>query len=129
VVVLGSKLDQLSTFTFRLPSADQRVIHVDVDAEEIGRTAPVALGLCADVRETADALADRLKDAPLALERGWLDALDRDGQPGTAAEDPAIAPERVVATVSDALGPGDVLLCDASLASGWGGQHYRVKHA
>lgn len=129
VLVLGSKLDQLSTFTFRLPGEGQRVIHVDVDAEEIGRTAPVELGLCADVRETTVALADRLEGLPLALERGWLDALADDGQPGTAADDPAIAPERVVAALSDVLGPGDVLLCDASLASGWGGQHYRVKHA
>ncbi|MEZ4333006.1 MAG: thiamine pyrophosphate-binding protein [Myxococcota bacterium] len=129
VLVLGSKLDQLSTFTFRLPGPGQRVIHVDVDAEEIGRTAPVELGLCADVRETALALADRLKGGTLALERGWQDGLETGGQPGTRTDDPAIPPERVVATLSDALGPGDVLLCDASLASGWGGQHYRVKHA
>ncbi|MFO0688657.1 MAG: thiamine pyrophosphate-binding protein [Myxococcota bacterium] len=127
VVVIGSKLDQLSTFAWRMPGASQAIVHVDVDAEEIGRTGPVAVGLVADAREAATAMRARLVGMMLSLERGWLDAIPTDGQPGTASDDPAIAPERVVARISEALSPGDVLLCDASLASGWGGQHHRVQ--
>ena len=129
VLVLGSKLDQLSTFTWRVPGPDQRVIHVDVDPEEIGRTGNVSLGIPADARETAALLCAALADHELAREPGWVDAISSDGQPGTAPGDSAIAPEHVVRLLSESLEPGDVLLCDASLASGWGAQHHRVKRA
>jgi len=129
ILVIGSKLDQLSTFAWRVPGSAQSVIHVDLDPEEIGRTGSVELGICADAREAAIALRESLVDRTLAAEPGWLDSIPGDGQPGTAAGDSAIAPEQVVRLLGDALEPGDVLLCDASLSSGWGGQHHRVKHA
>jgi acetolactate synthase-1/2/3 large subunit len=129
VLVLGSKLDQLSTFAWRVPGPEQGVIHVDLDPEEIGRTGPVVLGICADVRETAELLRASLTDRAHSAEPGWLDAISADGQPRTAPGDSAIAPEQVVELLSGSLAPGDVLLCDASLASGWGAQFYRVKQA
>jgi acetolactate synthase-1/2/3 large subunit len=127
VIALGSKLDQLSTFNWRLPRPDQKLVHIDVDAEEIGRSIPVELGVVADARSAAVQLAERLKGRSLALESGWLEGVSATGQPGTAPDDPHIAPERVVQQISDLLGPEDLLLCDASLASGWGAQHFRVK--
>jgi thiamine pyrophosphate-dependent acetolactate synthase large subunit-like protein len=51
VLVIGSKLGQLSTFGWRVPADDQTVVHVDVDATEIGRAVPVDLGLVGDARE------------------------------------------------------------------------------
>jgi acetolactate synthase-1/2/3 large subunit len=127
LLVLGSKLDQLSMFNWRLPRADQVVIHVDVDPEEIGRTCSVKLGIVADAREAARLLADALTGQELSLEPGWTDALSDEGQPGTKPGDPAVAPERVVHEIGEALQPDDVLVSDASLASGWAAQHFRVK--
>ena len=127
VLVLGSKLDQLSTFNWRLPGPEQKVIHVDLDPEEIGRTQHVNVGISADARETAILLADRLKDMALDLESNWAAELSHDGQPGTASDDPDIPPERVVQTLSEVMEASDVLLADASLASGWSAQHFQVK--
>ncbi len=127
VLLLGSKLSQFSTLTWTLPSAEQTVIHVDLDGEEIGRTGPVALGVCADVREFLGPLNAALDRDP---EVGDWSAGSR---PATTlpeeVADPRIRPRDVVAEIDRALRPGDVLLCDASLASGWGSQYYRVKHA
>jgi acetolactate synthase-1/2/3 large subunit len=39
-----------------------------------------------------------------------------------------IAPQRVLAELEAALGPGDVLVCDASLASGWGGVYLEQRN-
>jgi len=127
VLVLGSKFDQLSTFNWRLPGAGQQILHIDVDPEEIGRSTAVSVGIVADAREAAAALADRLKDLSLAREEVWWEGLSEEGQPLTEPDDPAVAPEAVVHGISDALESGDVLLCDASLSSGWGAQHFRVK--
>jgi acetolactate synthase-1/2/3 large subunit len=127
VLVLGSKLSQFSTLTWTSPGPAQTVIHVDLDGEEIGRTGPVALGICADARETLRALRGTIaRDADTA---DW----SADRRPATqlppAVEDSRIRPRDVVLEIDRALGEGDVLLCDASLASGWGSQYYRVKHA
>ena len=43
----------------------------------------------------------------------------RDAECGSDAR--PIAPQRVVAELQSVLGPDDIVVCDASLASGWGG--------
>ena len=40
-----------------------------------------------------------------------------------------IAPQRVIAEIEAALGPEDILVCDASLASGWGGVYLEQRAA
>ncbi len=128
VVALGTKLDQISTHTWRLPTAEQTVIHVDADGEEIGRTRPVELGIQADARAFADGLRRELTNRS-AQGTNWLRDLPAAAPPATSADDPAVAPERVVAAVDRSLAPDDVLVCDASLASGWGAAHFTVKRS
>ena len=60
VLVIGSKLDQLSTIGFRMPRRDQRVAHIDIDGEEIGRVTPVEVGAVADAREALTALTEHV---------------------------------------------------------------------
>lgn len=128
VVALGTKLDQISTHTWRLPTAEQTVIHVDADGEEIGRTRPVELGIQADARAFADGLRRELTNRS-AQGSNWLRDLPSATPPATSADDPAVAPELVVAAVDRSLAPDDVLVCDASLASGWGAAHFTVKRS
>jgi acetolactate synthase-1/2/3 large subunit len=126
LLVLGSKLSQFATLTWSLPAPGQTVIHVDLDGEEIGRTGPVALGIVADAKETLVALA-------AAIERDGAEDWSAADRPPTelpaAVVDTRIRPRDVVGEIDRALAAGDVLLTDASLASGWGSQYYRVKHA
>lgn len=126
LLVVGSKLSQFATLTWTLPAAGQTVVQVDLDGEEIGRTGPVALGIVADAKETLAALAG-------AVERDGGQDWSAGERPETelpeAVDDPRIRPRDVVLEIDRALGAGDVLLTDASLASGWGSQYYRVKHA
>ena len=119
VLLLGTKLGQLTTFGWQLPSPSQTVIHVDVDGEEIGRTGEVAVGIVADAREAATALSEALT----ALDyrgRNWLGATDGERGAAQTARGGSVAPHLLAAALSDALREDDVLVCDASLASGWG---------
>jgi acetolactate synthase-1/2/3 large subunit len=52
-----------------------------------------------------------------ALAAAWRAARDAERASGAVP----IAPQRVLAELERALGDGDILICDASLASGWGG--------
>jgi acetolactate synthase I/II/III large subunit len=120
VLVLGSKLDQSTTHRFRVPARAQRVVHVDLDGEEIGRTGPVAVAVLADVGETCRALLPRLRGR-LRHDLEWYDAIPVTPTPGSAAEDDdAVAPTEVAEAIAAGQQERDVLLCDASLSSGWG---------
>ena len=119
VLLLGTKLAQLTTFGWQLPSPSQTVIHVDGDSEEIGRTGEVAVGIVADAREAATALSGALT----ALDyrgRNWLGATDGERSAAQTARGGSVAPHLLAAALSDALREDDVLVCGASLASGWG---------
>lgn len=125
ILVLGSKLDQLSTHRWRLPHPEQTIIHADIDGEELGRTTPVTVGLLADAGETARTLLPALQ-GQMSHEHDWLDTLGRLTPPGTGTEDDAVAPEALVRAVSDRLAPGDIVVCDASLVSGWAAAHLQL---
>ncbi len=125
VLVLGCKLGSLTTHSWQIPGPGQAVIHADLDGEEIGRTGPVALGIVADARETASAITNALEGrAPRA---NWLESLEGEG--GAAQPDPAgaIPPHLLADVLGEALREDDVLVCDASLSSGWGAAFVPVR--
>ncbi|HEX9539772.1 MAG TPA: thiamine pyrophosphate-binding protein [Streptosporangiaceae bacterium] len=135
VLLAGAKGSSGATFSWTLPRADQVVVQLDVDPAELGRAFPLQAALLGDAQAGLQALT-----AALSAPAG--DGL-ADGEPGRAewrarvaeltalwraerdherASDAVpIAPQRVLAALEAALGPEDVLVCDASLASGWGG--------
>ena len=53
VFVVGCRLSEITTQGYRLPSADQRVIQIDVEPNSVGAVVPVELGLVADGPEQA----------------------------------------------------------------------------
>jgi acetolactate synthase-1/2/3 large subunit len=118
VLVVGSKLDQFSTHRWRIPRPDQVTIHVDVDGEEIGRTGPVDVGVVADARLALEAIDAALGGADAGASP-WFEVPVADVPPERSAAG-ALHPAAVCRAVSEALVPGDVVVCDASYASGWG---------
>jgi acetolactate synthase I/II/III large subunit len=125
VLALGTKFTYFNTFTWKLPAADQAVIHVDVDAEEFGRAIPAALGIVADAREAAGQILTSLKAAKIHFK--WLPVGEVPPQPGTAVEDSAVAPEQVVESINTIFGADTVLVSDASLSSGWTASRFLIR--
>jgi acetolactate synthase-1/2/3 large subunit len=140
VLLAGAKASSGATFNWTLPRADQRVVQVDVDPAELGRAFGWAVPVLADAREGARALLAALgappgdsppgasqagqepDRAPWRARLGELTAAWRAARDGERASDAVpIAPQRVLAEIEAALGEQDILICDASLASGWGG--------
>jgi len=130
VLLAGCKAGSGATYGWTLPRGDQAVIQLDIDPAELGRAFPLRAALLGDARAGLDALLGALReDGPPELDRsGWrarvagLTAAWRAARDAERASDQVpIAPQRVLAAIDDALGPDDVLICDASLASGWGG--------
>ena len=64
ILALGTRLNQSTTFwDHRVIHPSTRIVQVDIDAQEIGRNYPVAVGITGDARAVAEQLCRALREA------------------------------------------------------------------
>src|SRR5438132_916973 len=64
ILALGTRLNQATTFwDYRVINRETRIVQVDIDAQEIGRNYPVAVGISGDARAVAEQLTRALREA------------------------------------------------------------------
>ena len=133
VLFVGCKAGQLTTFNYRCPSKDTQVLHLDNDPEEIGRNFPNSLPLLGDAKLGLDALIAELDG--LKTEASWdFDSFrgphqewyDEKTDP-LHAKDEALRPPALMAIVNEHLTAEDLVVCDASLSSGWVAAYLKFK--
>ena len=129
VLVVGSRLDEVTTQSYKLPRRDQAVIRVDVDPGEIGAAIPVEHGFVADPRA---ALTSFVAQAPSSKPaRDWTAAhrayLDSSSIPASRTAD-GIDPTQVVAALREVLPQDVVLTNDAGNFSGFLHRYWRYNY-
>ena len=63
ILALGTRLNQATTFwDYRVIDPATKIVQVDVDAQEIGRNYPVAVGITGDARAVAEQLIRALRE-------------------------------------------------------------------
>jgi acetolactate synthase I/II/III large subunit len=133
VLLVGAKSSGGATFSWTSPRADQTVVQIDIDPLELGRAFPLAAAMLADARDGLAALAERLRTTgPASPSRQpWRESVAQHKQSWSTYRDAErasisepIAPQRVLGELEQAMAPADVLVCDASLSSGWGGAYF-----
>jgi acetolactate synthase-1/2/3 large subunit len=137
VLLAGTKAGSGPTFGWTLPAPGQAIVQLDLDPAELGRAFPAAAAVLADARPGLRGLLTALDEAAGAPDRAaWrsriaeLTASWRAGRDTERASDAVpIAPQRVLAEIEAVLGAHDILICDASLASGWGGAYLEQQRA
>jgi acetolactate synthase-1/2/3 large subunit len=124
-------------YSFTIPPT--KLIHVDIDPEEIGRNYPVALGLMADVRtflRQVLAEIDRRKNvADAAAARAkWLKAIDGYRKeweayiaPGFKDDSTPIHPQRVAHAIDKALPEDAIMVSDIGVHHNWLLQYCKPK--
>jgi pyruvate dehydrogenase (quinone) len=111
------------------PTGHARIAQIDVRPEQLGRRAPIDLGLVGDVGATIDALLPLLKDvqdrshldqavAHYRKARSGLDELAR----GTAGKKP-IHPQQVAQTVSALAAEDAIFTADVGLPTVWAARY------
>jgi acetolactate synthase-1/2/3 large subunit len=132
VVVVGCKLGQAATLGWELPSPEAHVIHIDIDADEIGRNFARTIALQADARLGLRALLEATAEA--GTESDWdLDTLQERADDVWAndtfkrpVEEDRIKPQHVMRGLAERLGDDDIIVTDASLSSGWAASRWRL---
>jgi acetolactate synthase-1/2/3 large subunit len=109
-----------------LPNAGQEIVQLDLDPAELGRAFPLAAAVLGDARSGLRCLLAALgKPGDRAGWRARVAELtaawrtERDAERASNAV--PITPQRVLGEIEAVLDDEDILICDASLASGWGG--------
>jgi acetolactate synthase-1/2/3 large subunit len=130
VFLVATKAGSGPTFSWTRPRKDQIVIQLDIDPVELGRVFPLAAAMFADARNGLQAvLAEIARQGGTPVDRTqWrkeIDGFNRDWREQRDSERKSeakpILPQRVLGDLESALGPEDIVVCDASLSSGWAG--------
>ncbi len=129
ILALGTRFDDRSTsawlpgFTYRIPPT--RLIHVDIDASEIGRNFPVEVGITGDARLVLEQLL-RVELRPANEWRPWLDKIEgwrdrwEEEMTGLRGSDATpIQPGRLVAELRKAVPPDGIVLSDVGVHHNW----------
>lgn len=130
ILALGTRFDDRATsawlpgFTYSIPPT--QLIHVDIDAGEIGRNFQPAIGIIGDARLVLQQLlAARPADAPSAngawLERvaGWRKRWDAVTAPPRSSDAIPIRPERAVADLRKVVPEDGIVLADVGIHHNW----------
>lgn len=130
VLLVGYKNSQLATNGWKFPSAEQLVIHIDIDGAEISKMRPVDLGMVGDAKATLRLMLDCLdftrSDAEIHSRIESERALWKKQVAIDTAERAPISPQQVVSVLNEICDENTVIACDASFSCGWASTYFDV---
>jgi acetolactate synthase-1/2/3 large subunit len=130
VLVVGCRLSEVTTQSYRLPRRDQAVIQIDLDPGEVGAVVPVERGLVADASSALAALLTRAPSPRPARDWTWAHQAYLDsGEIPTARAENGIDPAQVVGALREVLPEDTILTNDAGNFSAFLHRYWRYNHA
>ncbi len=144
LLALGVRFDDrtssswLPGYSFNIPPT--KLIHVDIDPEEIARNYPVALGLMADVRTFLRQALDELdarkekSEVPAAREKwlrdidGWRNEWEEFTAPGYRVDTEPMHPQRAAHEIDKAVPDDAIIVSDVGIHHNWLIQYCRPKN-
>ena len=138
LIIVGCKLGEIATKRYQLIAPRTPIIHLDIVAEEFGRTTRADVALCGDARAGLDALTQALADAgrsrndranyvaqiPLRWSRWHVEAAER-----LQSREVPINIGRVMSEINAAMPADGVLVADGGFAAHWAGLFFDTKEA
>ena len=141
VIALGARFDDRSAsswlpgYSWNFPTT--KLIHVDLDPDELGRNYPPDLGMLADTRTVLRQLLAELERRAPRRERalaawhaaiqGWQAEWQKFTRPNFEIHASPIRPERVVADCQAVLPPDAILACDVGVNHNWYMQFWQAR--
>jgi len=138
VLVLGSRINEPTSYDYTVPGPDTRWIHVDIEPKRPSGLSPALRTITADARTFLKAANEILVgrgvlDARLVATRDAGNATDRAAWEaatvvdGGAWDGPGVHPGRTIATLRDVLPDDAIVTTDAGNFAGWAGRGFRFR--
>lgn len=125
IIYIGCKIGQLTTLRFNYPPSSVRSIHMDADPEELGRNYPQSIPVLADAQLGIEALTASLRESSCDVEwvlkrykQDWEAWYRQKIDPGQSMPQ-GLKPQVVMGVLKSMMREDDLVICDASLSSGW----------
>jgi acetolactate synthase I/II/III large subunit len=143
VLAIGARFDDRSAsswlpgYSWNFPAT--KLIHVDIDAAELGRNYPPDLPIVADARTFLRQLLTELErrrggNAKQSSHKEWLAqiaqwraAWDEFVRPNSATHAMPMRPERVVADCQAVIPPDGIICCDVGVSHNWYMQFWKAR--
>jgi acetolactate synthase I/II/III large subunit len=131
VFFVGSQTGSMITNQWRIPAVGTRIVHLDIDPQQLGRHYPTAVPLNGDARAT---LRKMIEAATARSNPRWLSRVEtivgqwRAEVAAMVESDAApIRPERIVADIGKVLPADGAAVIDTLQSSVWSGSHMALK--
>ena len=134
ILSVGCKMGEIATKRYDLIPRDVPFIHLDIVAEEIGRTTPAAVSLWGDAAEGLRDLRDSLSSDQVAIQQmrvAYLTEISErmaawraEAEPRYASDESPVNMARVVRELQDAMPEDGILVVDGGFAAHWTGLLY-----
>ncbi|MBI3620849.1 MAG: acetolactate synthase large subunit [Nitrospirae bacterium] len=109
------------------PNRDKHIIHIDQSPAEVDAAYQVGVGVLGDLSLSLELLAGRVSprnDATLPpIRTALLDEIEA----GRASRAYPLLPQKIVATVREALAPDDLVICDVGAHKVWMARLYQTE--
>ena len=137
VFFVGSLTGGLTTRNWSVPAPSVRVVHVDINAENLGRNFPNTIGVCGDARTVLEQLlgATQAQPAP-AARQAWLERISQlrsDWQASVrdheASDAVPMRPERLCREISAGLPADAIVVADTGHSGAWLAQDFYATDA
>ena len=134
LLVVGCKLGEIATKRYTVPAAGKTVIHMDIVAEEFGRTYRPTELLWADARAGIEDLHEALRGEGAAARADYAAEIARrmaawrtDVVARTGSGERPINVARILGELNANLPADAILIADGGFAAHWGGLLYDTK--
>ncbi len=127
LISIGARFDDRVTGRTDLFAPMAKVIHIDVDASEIGKNIHTDLGIIGDAREALKMLLEA--DHTAATKKTWTDQLSawKDDYPLWYVEDGSLKPQSVIESLHRLTDGKAVIATDVGQHQMWTAQFYGFK--
>ena len=125
VLALGVRFDDRVTGNVDHFIAKGKIIHIDIDRNELNKNKAVTLGICADLRR---ALKQLCEAASPTNSGDWINYVTnlRQCYPFTVPQSDDISPQYAIALLSDVTGGDAIVSLGVGQHQMWAMQHYRA---
>ncbi len=138
-LALGTRFNNVGTAAWRIPDPSTRLVQVDIEPTQLGRTYQVDLALTGDLKAVLTAMLDELRsdprvvpktvqrDAVSELTATWRRERGIDSDLAQDQKTKPVHPIQVIRAMRNSMGPNDVLVCDSGFNQIWGSQYFEVQ--
>lgn len=131
VLFIGTQTGDQTTFDWKVPNTETKVIQIDIDPLELGKNYPNSIGLLGDAKAVSKQLLDGIAEAERSEWKEKCQAYVKKTLTAYAeyqqSEALPMRPERLCEEISKALPENAVLVADTGYSAVWSATMLRMK--